>query len=55
MNGDMKDLFYVFFILFLFGVCYHRITLLSHRVEMVIIVQQSQEQSLKRLDKECNQ
>ena len=31
-----------------FAVCYHRSSVLSHRIDMIIMVQQSQQQSLNR-------
>lgn len=31
-----------------FAVCYHRLSVLSHRIDMVIMVQKSQEESFRR-------
>ena len=41
----MRDLFYLALIIVSFAVCYHRSSVLSHRI---IMVQQSQEESFRR-------
>lgn len=48
MRDCIVDLFYLALIIVGFAVCYHRSSLLSHRIDMVIIVQQSQQESLNR-------
>jgi len=44
----MRDLFYLTLIIVSFAICYHRSSVLSHRIDMVIMVQQSQEESFRR-------
>ena len=48
MRDCIVDLFYLALIIVSFAICYHRSSLLSHRIDMVIMVQQSQQQSLNR-------
>ena len=48
MRDYVVDLFYLALIIVGFAVCYHRSSLLSHRIGMVIMVQQSQQESLSR-------
>lgn len=48
MRDYMVDLFYLVLIILGFAVCYHRSSVLSHRIDMVIMVQQSQQDSLNR-------
>ena len=48
MRDCIVDLFYLALIVISFAVCYHRSSLLSHRIDMIIMVQQSQQQSLNR-------
>lgn len=48
MKYYIVDLFYLALIIVSFAVCYHRSSVLSHRIDMVIMVQQSQQQSLNR-------
>lgn len=48
MRDCIVDLFYLALIIVGFAICYHRSSLLSHRIDMVIMVQQSQQQSLNR-------
>jgi hypothetical protein len=48
MRDWIVDLVYVGLIIVSFAVCYHRLSVLSHRIDMVIMVQQSQEESFRR-------
>ena len=48
MRNYMVDLFYLGLIIVGFAICYHRSSILSHRIDMVIMAQQSQQQSLNR-------
>ena len=48
MRDYVVDLFYLVLIIVGFAICYHRSSVLSHRIDMVIMVQQSQQQSLNR-------
>lgn len=48
MRYYIVDLFYLALIIVSFAVCYHRSSVLSHRIDMIIMVQQSQQQSLNR-------
>lgn len=48
MKDYMVDLFYLILIILGFAICYHRSSVLSHRIDMVIMVQQSQQESLNR-------
>jgi hypothetical protein len=48
MRDYRVDLFYLALIIVGFVVCYHRSSVLSHRIDMIIMVQQSQQQSLNR-------
>lgn len=48
MRNYIVDLFYLALIIVGFAVCYHRSSVLSHRIDMVIMVQKSQQQSLSR-------
>lgn len=48
MRNCMVDLFYLALIIVGFAICYHRSSILSHRIDMIIMVQQSQQQSLNR-------
>lgn len=48
MKYYIVDLFYLALIIVSFAVCYHRSSVLSHRIDMIIMVQQSQQQSLNR-------
>jgi hypothetical protein len=43
-----NTLVYLALIIVSFAVCYHRLSVLSHRIDMVIMVQQSQEESFRR-------
>jgi hypothetical protein len=45
---SIYDLVYLGLIIVSFAVCYHRLSVLSHRIDMVIMVQQSQEESFRR-------
>lgn len=45
----MRDLFYLALIIVSFAVCYHRSSILSHRIDMIIMVQQSQQKSIDEL------
>lgn len=48
MRDYRVDLFYLALIIVGFVVCYHRSSILSHRIDMIIMVQQSQQQALNR-------
>lgn len=48
MRDWVVDLFYLALIIIGFAICYHRSSVLSHRIDMVIMVQQSQQDSLNR-------
>jgi hypothetical protein len=48
MRDWVVDLVYLSLIIYSFGICYHRSSVLSHRIDMVIMVQQSQEESFRR-------
>jgi hypothetical protein len=48
MRDLVVDLVYLSLIIYSFGICYHRSSVLSHRIDMVIMVQQSQEESFRR-------
>jgi hypothetical protein len=48
MRDCVVDLVYLSLIIVSFVICYHRLSVLSHRIDMVIIVQQSQEESFRR-------
>ena len=48
MRDWMVDLVYLALIICSFGICYERCTVLSHRIDMIIMVQQSQEESFRR-------
>ena len=48
MRDYAVDLFYLVLIIVGFAICYHRSSVLSHRIDMVIMVQQSQQESLNR-------
>lgn len=48
MRDWIVDLVYLALIVVSFVVCYHRLSILSHRIDMVIMVQQSQEESFRR-------
>lgn len=48
MRDCLVDLFYLALIIVSFAVCYHRSSVLSHRIDMIIMVQQSQEESFRR-------
>ena len=48
MRDYIVDIFYLTIIIVCFAVCYHRSSILSHRIDMIIMVQQSQERSLNR-------
>lgn len=45
----MRDLFYLALIIVSFAICYHRSSVLSHRIDMVIMVQQSQQIYIDKL------
>jgi hypothetical protein len=48
MRDWIVDLVYLTLIIVSFAACYHRLSILSHRIDMVIMVQQSQEESFRR-------
>jgi len=48
MRDWVVDLVYLSLIICSFVICYHRSSVLSHQIDMVIMVQQSQEQSFRR-------
>ena len=48
MIDYIVDLFFLALIIVGFIVCYHRSSVLSHRIDMIIMIQQSQQQSLDR-------
>lgn len=45
---DFTDLCFTVIILICLIACYHRLSILSHRIDMVIIVQQSQQQCIDK-------
>lgn len=49
MRDYMVDLFYLVLIILGFAVCYHRSSVLSHRIDMIIMAQQSQQIYIDRL------
>ena len=49
MRDYMVDLFYLVLIILGFAVCYHRSSVLSHRIDMIIMVQQSQQKYIDKL------
>jgi hypothetical protein len=48
MRDWIVDLVYLTLIIVSFAACYHRLSILSNRIDMVIMVQQSQEESFRR-------
>lgn len=49
MRNWMVDLVYLSLSFVGFVICYHRCTLLSHRIDMVIMVQESQQKYIDKL------
>jgi hypothetical protein len=49
MRDLVVDLVYLSLIIYSFGICYHRCTLLSHRIDMIIMIQQSQQIDIDKL------
>lgn len=49
MRDWMVDLVYISLIIYSFVICYHRCTVLSHRIDMIIMVQQSQQIDIDKL------
>ena len=49
MRDWVVDLFYLTLIIVGFAICYHRSSVLSHRIDMIIMVQQSQQKYIDKL------
>jgi hypothetical protein len=49
MRDWMVDLVYLALIICSFGICYERCTLLSHRIDMIIMIQQAQQIDIDKL------
>lgn len=55
MRDWVVDLFYLALIIIGFAICYHRSSVLSHRIDMVIMVQQSQQKYIDKLIENNNE
>ena len=47
--NDWADLIFTIVIIICLISCYHRLSILSHRIDMVIMVQQSQQKHIDKL------
>jgi hypothetical protein len=46
---DLADLFFTAIVIISIIACYHRLSVLSHRIDMIIMVQQSQQKYIDKL------